>query len=71
MGSEGEQIIFGEGIDYRPDGQRHAVALTESVNRAAAFGYAVCGTPVRLWPDVILDPSDPNVHEACRAVVKE
>ena len=70
MGSEREQINFGRRLSYTPDGQRHAVDLTEPGNKIATFGYAACGTPVRIWPDTPFDPSGPNVHDTCRALAQ-
>ena len=69
LGSESEARDFtDEGITLRPDGLAHAVnaespASTELVN----FAYAVCGRPVRVWPEQPFDPTTPSC-DRCAAL---
>ena len=63
LGSDTEQISFeSSGATYSRAGATHAVDLDDPANvHTANLGYAICGTPVRIWRD---EPFDPTAHEA-------
>jgi hypothetical protein len=60
----------GESIDYRPSGVVHAVDAESAQFRPDhAFGYAVCGAPVRVWQDTPFElKAGDVVDRACGAV---
>lgn len=59
LGSEGEARVFAdEGITCQPDGLAHAVdADSRAGPELVSFAYAVCGRPVRVWPEQPFDPT--------------
>jgi hypothetical protein len=67
LGSQAEDMVReGDHYTYAPGGVLHAVhsdAVSHDVNSVLA--YAICGTPVRAWPEVHFDPRSPHVHVAC------
>jgi hypothetical protein len=71
MGSERERITFEKRIDYGPEGRQHAVDLADPLNATATFGYAVCGTPVRIWRDMSFDPEAADVHDTCKEISRD
>ena len=71
LGSEHQLAVFGEHVEYRPDGVAHAVDLQAPMNmRGSQFAYAVCGQPVHVWPELPFDANRPGMtqHDACLAV---
>ena len=67
LGSQVESmVVTDDGIDYEPAGIAHAVDLDDAVNGAAGVvGYALCGTPVRIWREQEFHPDGPDVHDDC------
>jgi hypothetical protein len=67
LGSQVESMVVSDdGIDYQPAGAAHAVDIEAAVNASAgAVGYAVCGSPVRIWRDRPFDPDGSDVHDEC------
>lgn len=73
LGSDTETITFARdgSIEYRPAGAAHAVDVTDPVNaHPGAVGYAICGRPVRVWPDQRFDPAHPPAHDGCIAAAQ-
>ena len=70
LGSDAEAMAFTEaGIEYQPDGLRHAVDTESPTNPAQAIlAYALCGTAVRVWPNQPFDPDAARVHDQCAAL---
>lgn len=70
LGSDTEQIYFeAEGVAYRRAGATHAVDPNDPANtHAVKMSYALCGTPVRSWPDERFDPTAREAHEQCVAL---
>ena len=69
LGSDAELIMFEDGgVAYRRDGATHAVDPRDPVNAGSGvMGYAICGTPVRIWRDEAFDPRAPEAHDRCVA----
>jgi hypothetical protein len=69
LGSEGEARDFtDEGITVRPDGLTHAVnSDSPDSPEPVYFDYAVCGRPVRVWPEQPFDPTTPSC-DRCAAL---
>lgn len=67
LGSTTEELTFTDGgVEVVPTGVAHAVDLTSPVNRAGGvLAYALCGSPVRAWPERDFDPAAANVHDEC------
>ena len=67
LGSDSEAISFAPGgVVYRRAGATHAVDPRAPVNaRAVRVGYALCGTPVRIWPDESFDPTARVAPDRC------
>lgn len=55
VGTESESAIFaGNSIEYGPAGTIPAVDAPDSQRSGSpALGYAICGTPVRVWPQAV------------------
>lgn len=54
LGTESERTVFhdDDSVEYVPAGQRHLVDTDSPLYRPdSVFGYAVCGQPVRCWPE--------------------
>lgn len=70
LGSDTEAIGFEpDGVAYRGAGATHAVDPDDPVNaHAVNRGYAICGTPIRVWPDKPFDPSAREAHDRCVAL---
>lgn len=59
-------IFTGDGIEYVPAGEVHAVDLQALHNgRNPVLGYAICGAAVRVWPDQPFDATADGVDETC------
>ncbi len=68
IGSEGEQLVVPESgaVYYEPTGVMHAVDdVTIPIGHDPQLGFAVCGTPVRVWP-VPLEQANQRLHDGCR-----
>jgi hypothetical protein len=66
LGSEAETRAFGaEAITYQPEGVAHAVDPA-----GAVLAYAVCGKPVRVWPDQPFDATAEQICDACAALTQ-
>ena len=65
LGSDTEVISFEpDGVAYRCAGVTHAVDPEDPANaHAASMGDALCGTPVRIWPDQPFDPRSREAHD--------
>lgn len=72
LGSDAELITFeGGGVGFRRSGATHAVDPRDPVNaNSDAMGYALCGTPVRIWRDEAFDPDAPGAHDGCVAAAR-
>lgn len=72
LGSDTEQISFeSSGATYRRAGATHAVDLDDPANvHTANLGYAICGTPVRIWPEHPLDPSAHDLDPQCATLIR-
>ena len=72
LGSDAEAISFEPaGLAYRRAGALHAVDPNDPANaHAVSMGYAICGTPVRIWPDEPFDPTVRDAHEQCSTLTK-
>ena len=73
LGTDTERIGFdGTRARYTPHGQRHAVDLDDGQANtpAAVLGYALCGQPVRAWPEQRFDADAPDAHPACAALAQ-
>jgi hypothetical protein len=73
LGTDTEGMAFaGEAIEYGPFGERHVVD-TESAGYqdGCTVAYAVCGQPVRAWPDqpVDVDHLGEQIHDGCARLV--
>ena len=72
--SSDTEVIASEGerAEYRPLGTTHAVDLRDPVNGTiATMGYALCGKPVRIWPDELFDPDAVEAHEECARATRD
>ena len=71
LGSQVESMAFTDaGPQYAPASAAHAVDTeSETYAPGARVGYAVCGAPVRVWPDRPFDPDAAEVHDRCGAIV--
>lgn len=67
VGTSGESIMFtGDGIEYGPAGEVHAVDVLAPHNRhSSVLGYAICGLAVRVWADQPFDPTADGVDQTC------
>jgi hypothetical protein len=67
LGSQSEEMVVeGDHYAYRPGGVVHAVDANSVVHDSAmVLAYAVCGTPVRVWPREHFDPAAERVHAQC------
>lgn len=67
LGTDSEELTFGErGSHVQAVGHAHAVDPTSPLNpTGGVLAYALCGKPVRAWPDQEFDPEAPHVHEEC------
>lgn len=72
VGTESESAIFaGSGIEYGPAGTIHAVDVPETQRSGGpVLGYAICGTPVRIWPQEPFDPAAPGVDRECATLAR-
>lgn len=68
LGTESEALVVGAGaLSYEPAGLGHAVDPEAIERGGGVLGYAMCGTPVRVWPDRHFDPHGVEVHQGCAA----
>jgi hypothetical protein len=65
-------IVDGHHYAYRPSGLVHAVdANSLRPDSAMVLAYAICGTPVRVWPHEHFDPAAEHVHAQCAQHVRD
>jgi hypothetical protein len=72
LGSQVESMTFTDaGAQYEPAGPAHAVDTeSETYTPGATVGYALCGTPVRVWPEHPFDPEASEAHDQCAAIAQ-
>jgi hypothetical protein len=66
LGTESEVLVVGDGqLSDEPAGLSHAVDPAVISDGTGVLAYAVCGTPVRVWPKEGFDPDGADVHQGC------
>ena len=74
LGTDVEGMVFaGDAIEYGPSGVTHVVDTESALYRSGStLVYAVCGRPVRAWPDQPLDVEhlSAQIHDECSSLVK-
>ncbi len=72
FGSQVESMAFtNTGAHYQPAGtgarRRHRL---RNLQAGRGRRYAICGTPVRVWPERPFEPDAADAHDRCVAITR-